>query len=134
MDLAPLQSTATDIASSGAVLSVWNSPPVHFLVGDFQWSEPQRIFWFPAHGDTAADGHVLQFDTAEMNAGAIRFLHRGKLVALLSPIDRAHVEDRDDYRVAWSIWQQVAPVRHALLAEARAACEACGAPDSFSWR
>jgi hypothetical protein len=118
-----LRQIADTLAASGAVMTVWNSPATQYLVGDLQWIEGDRIFWFAAHGDSTADGHVLRFETAELAEGSVRFLDRGKTVALLSAIERADVDDRDDYRVAWSIWQQVAPVRRSLMAEARAACE-----------
>lgn len=103
-------------------MTIWNSPATHYLVGDFQWLERDQIFWFAANGDTTADGHVLSFDRAEIREGQVCFFQNEKLVGLLSPIEQAQVDDRDDYRVAWSIWQQVAPVRRELMAEARAAC------------
>lgn len=111
---------ADKLAAGGAVLTTWNSPAAHYLVGDFEWTDDQRVFWFAANGDTLDDAHVLRFDTAEFADGHVRFFASGRLVGQLSPIDRAEVDDRDDYRVAWSIWQQVAPVRRTLLAEARA--------------
>jgi hypothetical protein len=122
MNPAPLKQIADALTAAGAVLTVWNSPATQYLVGDFQWLDGDRIFWFAANGDTTDDGHVLRFDRAEQTDGHVRFFEREKLIALLSPIERAEVDDRDDYRVAWSIWQQVAPVRRELMAEARAAC------------
>ena len=122
METSPLRQTADALAASGAVMTVWNSPAEHYLVGDFSWIDANKIFWFAANGDTRADGHVLEFEEVETGSdGRVRFLREGILVGLLSPIERADVEDPDDYRVAWQIWQQVAPARHALIAEARAA-------------
>lgn len=122
MEPAPLKYAAELLATSGAVMTVWNSPSVHYLVGDFRWADDDRIFWFAANGDTTADGHLLRFDAAEWDDGRVRFLAGQKTVALLSPIDRAEVDDRDDFHVAWSIWQQVAPARRSLMEEARTVC------------
>lgn len=121
MDFASVKPIADSLAASGAVMTVWHSPAMQYLVGDFQWTAHDRVFWFAANGDATSDGHVLRFDDAEASEEQVRFLRGGQLVGLLSAIDRAEVDDRDDYRVAWSIWQQVAPVRRPLMAEARAA-------------
>lgn len=107
---------AMRLTEEGAVMTVWNSPALPYLVGKFQWLDPNRIFFFAANGDSEADGHVLQFDTVALADRAVQFFAGGRIVGRLAAIDAAEVEDRDDYRVGWQIWQQVAPMRAGFVA------------------
>ncbi|MEY4941460.1 MAG: hypothetical protein RIQ93_3195 [Verrucomicrobiota bacterium] len=96
-------------------MTVWHSPPEQYLVGDFAWLTPTSIFWFAANGDSGADVHTLEFDQVNREPEGLRFFRRGKCVGLLAPIDRADVDDRDDFRVAWQIWQHIEPLRRAFI-------------------
>lgn len=109
------ETVTAELARAGAVMTIWHSPAQHYLVGDFAWLSPNRIFWFAANGNNADDGHVLEFDRVTRDFDGLNFYADGNLVGLLAAIDRAHVDDSDDYRVAWQIWQVVAPARRALV-------------------
>ena len=39
----------------------------------------------------------------------------GRIAALLTPIEKSAVDDPEDYRVAWQLWQEVLPVRQKLI-------------------
>ena len=94
--------------------------PENFLVGDFAWLSDRQVFWFIAHGDTEADGRVIEFDEVQvLHRDRVAFVRERKVIAYLVSIDHADVEDPDDYRVAWGIWQQVAPARTALVSKSR---------------
>lgn len=88
------------------------------LVGDLRWLDVNRIAWFPAFGDRAADAREFSFADAVANADHIVFRETRGTVMLLSEIGAAPVDDRDDYSVAWLIWQQVVPLRRALIERA----------------
>lgn len=119
-----LQSATSRLAAEGAVLEVWNSPSRSFLVGELQWMDPNRLFWFTAHGDRVEDGHVLDFDFACCaDDGNVQFFRSGRLVGKLTGIAAANVEDPEDYTVAFSLWQQVAPRTHSLIERSRARFE-----------
>lgn len=120
-----LQSATSQLAANGAVLQVWNSPVRAYLVGELHWLDPNRMFWFTAHGDREDDGHVLEFDAAEVVDGdAVHFFRRGSRVGRLAGIATAGVDDPEDYTVAFSLWQQVAPRTQPLIRKARARFEA----------
>jgi hypothetical protein len=104
--------------------TVWHSPAEHFLVGDFAWLGPTQVFWFAANGDSTADEHVLEFEQVEQKDDGLHFFAGGRRVGLLSAIEEAAVEDPDDFRIAWQIWQQIAPLRGGLLERARHQCAA----------
>lgn len=126
-----LENTTSHLAARGAVLQVWNSPARHYLVGNLDWIDANRMFWFTAHGDREDDGHVLEFDCAEiLDGGRVQFLRRGKRVGLLSEIAQAEVEDPEDYSVAFSLWQQVAPRTRPLIDRSRARFEETVEPAS----
>lgn len=115
-----LQSATSQLAANGAVLHVWNSPVHSYLVGDLDWLDENRMFWFTAHGDREDDGHVLEFDMAEFVDGqVVEFFHRGQRVGLLTDIATAKVDDPEDYAVAFSLWRQVEPRTRHLIRRAR---------------
>lgn len=115
-----LQTATTELAARGAVLKVWNSPARHFLVGDLSWIDSNRMFWFTAHGDREDDGHLLEFDRAEvMDGEGVQFFNAGKRVGLMTEIGRSDVDDPEDYSVAFALWQQVAPRTRPLIERAR---------------
>lgn len=91
-----------------------------YLVGELDWVDSRRLFWFTAHGDRIDDGHLLQFDGAvALGPQAISFLRDGQAVAHLTSIASAAVDDVEDYAVAFSLWHQTAPACHKLIDEAR---------------
>ncbi|PTX92683.1 hypothetical protein DB354_15285 [Opitutus sp. ER46] len=98
------------------MLQVGPAPTRTFLVGSFRWIDAHRVFWFTAHGDRLDDGHVLEFDAAEIvDGGGVQFLAAGRRVGVLIAIGCAQLDDPEDYQVAFSLWQQVAPCTRALI-------------------
>jgi hypothetical protein len=119
-----LESATSRLVAQGAILTVWNSPASHYLVGELRWIDAHRLFWFTAHGDRPEDGHVLEFDRADAcDPATIHFFLRRKRVALLSNIPQAQVDDPEDYTVAFALWQQVAPCTRALIDRAHDALQ-----------
>jgi hypothetical protein len=109
---------AESLVRRGAVLSGVDCPLL--LIGDFRWGGANRILWFPAFGDRAADAGGFSFHEASLEPSRIAFRHSRGYELVLSAIDAAPVDDRDDYRVAWQLWQQVAPLRRSLIERAYA--------------
>jgi hypothetical protein len=103
------------LASAGAIMTVPGNPDRHFLVGHFEWIASNRIFWFNANGCDDHDANVLEFDRVTVAVDEIVFVRAGKLVGRLVAIDVARVADPDDYRIAWQIWQQVAPMQQPRI-------------------
>lgn len=112
-----LRVLATEFAQRGAVMTFGSSSCVSYLVGALHWSEdePQRLVFFAANGDRAEDAHGFSFDRAEGAEHRLDFIRDGKRVGSLAPIDHAPVDDRDDFRIGWEIWQQVAPLRSSFV-------------------
>jgi hypothetical protein len=110
---AEIESIAHQLAADGAIITVCNSPCTTYLVGSLRWASDSspRLLFFAANGDGPDDGHEVLFDVVEKTAAGLRFVRGDKVVGTLVPISAAEVEDPDDYRVGWSIWQQVAPAK-----------------------
>lgn len=115
---ASLREIVEMIFRQGAVLSCAHCPPI--LLGDFHWEEPSRIRWFPAFGDRESDAGVFSFHYAHADASRAEFRHAGGSRIEITTIDEAEVDDRDDYRVAWQIWQHVVPLQAKLIQAAYA--------------
>ncbi len=113
METAELRST--EWANQGAVMTVWKSPPESYLVGRLEWLSERRLFFFAANGDGPADAHEVEFDDTTLDSTAVRFFQAGKLVGLLTPLERADVADPEDYYVGWQIWQITAPMKQRLI-------------------
>jgi hypothetical protein len=107
---------ADRVVAQGAIMTLPEPPVSRFLVGHFVWMDARRVFWFTAYGDSTADGHLLEFDESLPNENLeISFLRNGRIVGQLTPIEQAGVDDPDDYRIAWQLWQEVAPLRAAMI-------------------
>jgi hypothetical protein len=106
---AQVRSIAESIFRQGAVLHRANCAAV--LLGDFRWEEPHLIRWFLAFGDRETDVGEFSFHYAHAEASRAEFRHAGGSLVEIITIDEAQVEDRDDFRVAWQIWQHVAPLQ-----------------------
>ena len=102
------------LVSAGAIMTLSEPSLERHLVGYLEWLELRRLFWFTAYGESLADGHLLEFDAMHMvEERGLYFSTAGNIVASLTPIEQAKVEDPDDYRIAWQLWQEVAPIRRA---------------------
>jgi hypothetical protein len=105
------------LAAEGAIMTVCHSPCHSYLVGSLRWAEEPgpRVLFFAANGNSAADGHALEFDLVRAHEEAVHFFQCGEQVGTLAPIEKAEVADRDDYRVGWSIWQQIEPLKKGYV-------------------
>jgi hypothetical protein len=114
---AEIESVAHQLATEGAIITVCHSPCATYLVGSLRWASDgsRRLLFFAANGDGPDDGHELHFDTVTQTDAGLQFIRRDEVVGTLVPIDSAPVEDPDDYRVGWSIWQQVAPAKARFI-------------------
>ena len=115
LDVVSAEAHCRRLAAAGAIMTVPGNPDRRFLVGHFEWLASNRIFWFNANGSDDGDANVLEFDRVTGAADEIGFIRAGKLVGHLVPIETARVADPDDYRIAWQIWQQVAPMLQAKI-------------------
>lgn len=106
---------AQRLVTAGAIMTLPGPRLEQQLVGYLEWLEPQRLFWFTAYGEALSDGHLLEFDTLQTHQRGITFSAGGRIVSLLTTIDHAGVDDPDDYRIAWQLWQEVAPLRRTLI-------------------
>lgn len=129
---------ARQLVAAGAIMTQSAPDNGQHLVGHFDWLGSRRVFWFTAYGETLGDGHVLDFDAAHLveNVG-LCFTRGAGVRSLLSPIEHARVDDPDDYRIAWQLWQEVEPLRRPLILACRAEllraadCEAVDALDGL---
>ena|SRR5688572_12042870 len=110
------ETVATQLARDGAILNL-NAKGQRFLVGYLVWLGPRRIFCFAANGnDPKEDGHLLAFDAAQIERPpAITFFRKGREVARLAAINDSGVDDAEDLRAAWGVWQQRRPACERLI-------------------
>jgi hypothetical protein len=107
---------AQRLVAGGAIMSLPEPRLEQHLVGHLEWVEPRRLFWFTAYGESLTDGHVLEFDAVHVADGqGVYFSTSGNIVSYLTAIDQAKVDDPDDYRIAWQLWQEVVPLRRSLI-------------------
>ncbi len=118
-----IEAATATLVKAGAVLHTWNSPKRTYLIGDISWLGYRRLFWFPAHGDRLDDGRVLDFDCFARDGDAIDFYKDGTRIARVTDVANADVDDREDYAVAFSLWQHVQPRLKPLIDRARSAYE-----------
>jgi len=111
----------------GAIISRVATRPT--LLGDFRWEEPDRIFWFAAFGDHTTDARSFVFHHVRIGPEALTFLHSDGGEVSMTAIDHAALDDPDDYRIAWQLWQQVAPLHAAFIRRAYEGLERRGGED-----
>lgn len=107
---------ACDALFAAGAIATLEGEPRAILVGDLQWLPGRGILLFTAHGDARADAHLIQLDEAVTNgSGSLTFLRAGHVVGSIHRIEEADVENTDDYRIAWQLWQEVAPLYRQLI-------------------
>ena len=112
---ASIEALVQKLVQDGAIMTLPGEPARRALIGDLRWTQG-GVCWFAAFGDSPRDAHRVDFTDAQTEQrDAIQFLKDRTTAACLSTIDAAGVEDPDDYRVAWQLWQQVAPLRTKLI-------------------
>jgi hypothetical protein len=121
-DTDELRAFASNLVASGAVVRLKQGAPA--LVGDFRWDDPNRIVWFAAFGDLDADAHLFSFHSAHRMGNEVVFRHSDGDELGLIGIEHAGLEDPDDYRTAFQLWQQVAPMRADFIGRAYGRLEA----------
>jgi len=104
-----------ELFAAGAIASLHGEPrPI--LIGDLQWLDGSELLLFTAYGEGPADVHFVSFDEAIVNEeGSVTFLFQGHVVGAIHRIEDADVDDTDDYRIAWQLWQDVAPVHQPMI-------------------
>lgn len=107
---------AVDVLFTSGAIATLSEEPRPLLVGALQWLDDTHILLFSAHGDAPTDAHELTFDDAIVNPrGSVTFLRANQVVGALHRIDDSDVDDTDDYRIAWQLWQEVAPLRRRMI-------------------
>lgn len=101
------------IVGEGGILMEPGQPPA--LVGELSWEDAGTVLWFAAFGDQPRDAHRLTFDQAECSGDRVVFRTYGRIVAELADVDHSCVDDPDDYRTAWQLWQQILPMRTPFI-------------------
>lgn len=106
------------IVAEGAIVSLPAVPLERILVGELRWAGDDALLLFPAFGENPADARILWFDELRLHPAGVCLLEAGQTIALISSIDRAAVDDPDDYRVAWSLWREILPLRTRVIDQA----------------
>ena len=123
---------AQKLVQDGAIMTLPGQPGRQALIGDLRWCEGS-ICWFTAFGDSPGDAHRLDFTEAQtVQRHGIHFVNDCGATGYLSSIDAAGVEDPDDYRVAWQLWQQIAPLRTKLIEDSYARLQPAGSRVSLA--
>lgn len=112
----PTRDIVDQLVAAGAIMTRPGTPLRRDLVGALHWAGDDAVFWFSAFGDAPADGRLVRFDAIEIHPVGACFMQGAEIVAFLAPIEKAAVPDVDDYRIAWRLWQEVAPLREPLIA------------------
>lgn len=114
-DVTPAESASALLTTHGAI-AVLADEPRPILIGDLQCVDGRELLLFPAFGDAPTDAHRVPFDEAVVHyGGKVTFLCGGHVVAAIERIEDADIDDPDDYRVAWQLWREVAPVYRPLI-------------------
>ena len=113
--LDPTRVIAERLVADGAVFA-FAAPAAPILVGDLRWSDPDAVLIFAGNGDRVSDTHFVRYDEAlPQPDGSVEFVRAGSPAGRLQRIATATVEDPDDYRIGWQLWQCVAPLRRKLI-------------------
>ena len=108
-------SACAELVASGAIITLPGLPLERMLVGEFRWLRDQLAFVFPAFGESVSDARLVPCDGIKVHAFGICFAFRGRITGLLSPIEKSAVEDPDDYRIAWTLWNEVVLIKRPAL-------------------
>lgn len=103
------------LIDGGAILTLPAVPLERMLVGQLSWIRPGCVLAFPAFGEDVADVRPIVYDHLQSFPFGLAFGAGNRIRALLTPIEHAKVQDPADYRVAWSLWKEVHPMRRDLI-------------------
>jgi hypothetical protein len=111
------EEAASYLLNRGAIIKLGDDGAERQLLGCLFLIGGNRLFWFAANGDDPkADGHLLVFDSAQMEKDSqLLFIRRGTVVARVTTIENSGVSEVDDFRAAWRIWQQRRPACKRLI-------------------
>lgn len=108
-----IESAVVLLAATGAIARIDGVP---LLIGDLQWIDDRELLLFPAFGDSPGDVRRLRFDEAAFDeTGNVTFSRDHRMIGRICRIGDSGVDDPDDYRIAWQLWQEVAPLRSAFI-------------------
>ena len=111
---------ALNLVKAGAVLIITDQPLLNFLLGAFEWIDDKRVFWFEAFGDDSFAGHVLEFDEAiAPHALGVEFRRGGELVAYLTSIQEADLDNPQETADSWQAWKNIAESQQPFIAQVR---------------
>ena len=114
-DVSTAKAASEGLATNGAI-AILSGEPRPILIGDLQWLEAQELLLFTAYGDAPIDAHRVRFEEALVHeSGRITFLRGGHAVAAIQRIEDAEIDDPDDYRIAYGLWRDVAPLYRQLI-------------------
>lgn len=110
------RAAAEKLYRNGAILTFVGSPRTDVLLGDMRWADEDTVLFFVAYGEGPPDAWQLRFDSVVVeDDSSVSFSNEGRTMARLRRIEDADVVDPDDYRIAWQLWQQVVPLRRAVI-------------------
>lgn len=108
--------SASAVLSTNGAIAILTGEPRPILIGDLQWLDGQELLIFTAYGDAPTDAHRIHFDEALVHdSGNITFMCGGHVVATIQRIEDADIDDPDDYRIAYQLWRDVAPLYRPLI-------------------
>jgi hypothetical protein len=85
--------------------------PTYHLVGYMELLAAGQLFWCRAFADPERDAELITFDAATIDSlDRIILSENFGTVAVVSGIEKAQVDDPEDYLVAWSIWLEARPL------------------------
>lgn len=112
----PTREIVEQLAATGAIMTRPGSPLIRELVGVLRWADDHTVLWFTAFGENARDAQLVRFDRVEIHPVGACFLRGSSILAFLTSIEKSAVDDVDDYRIAWRLWQELLPLRETAIA------------------
>ena len=110
------RTAAEALCRRGAILTLADEPDQRYLVGHLRWQGDRGLAVFIAFGEGPRDVRRLVPDDITLERdGSVSLLCNQRGWAKLQSLEVADFEDADDYRIAWQLWQQVAPLHAALI-------------------
>lgn len=106
------------LIAAGAILTLPGVPLTRILIGECRLLASSCLAVFPAFGDHVSDLKSVPFDSLRLQPYGVTFYQDGAIQAFVAAIREARVEDPDDYCVAWSLWQELRPLRQDLIDDA----------------
>lgn len=111
----PTREIVEQLAATGSIMTRPGSPLLRDLVGVLRWADDHTLLWFTAFGENARDAQLVRFDRVEIHPVGACFFRDSSILAFLTSIEKSAVDDVDDYRIAWRLWQELLPLREPAI-------------------